>query len=120
MDISEIETRIVNLENENRILKNAIQLMSNQSSTDETFSTNQACKYMQVSRKRLDLWRVEGLLPAIQTGSNGRWLFKKKDLDNLWSEWNGYDISTREAIMIARSLKKREEHQLTKVRSSLT
>ena len=90
-------------------LRNAVNAFNPKQETIMT--TNQARQYMKVSRAKIQLWRKTGLLPAIKVSESDRWLYKQSDLDKLFTDWNGYDISTAERIMIAKEQKKREANQ---------
>lgn len=107
MELLEVEKTIESLKSEVQFLKNRISMISKESE-EKILSTVQASKYMQVNRKRIELWRNTGLIHGIQVGNNGRWLYKQSELDNLQTEWSGYDLTTSESIAIAKAMKKRD------------
>lgn len=49
-------------------------------------TTEEARKYMKVSRSRIDMWRQQRILPSIMVSKSGRWLYRQSDLDELFTE----------------------------------
>ena len=78
MELLEVEKTIESLKSEVQFLKNRISMISKESE-EKILSTVQASKYMQVNRKRIELWRNTGLIHGIQVGNNGRWLYKQSE-----------------------------------------
>nr|DAH27131.1 MAG TPA: helix-turn-helix domain protein [Caudoviricetes sp.] len=110
MELLEIPQKIQSLSEEVNELKNALNATKSPQQ-EKIMTTEEARKYMKVSRSRIDMWRQQRILPSIMVSKSGRWLYRQSDLDELFTEWDGYDISTVESIQIAKELKKREAKQ---------
>ena len=110
MELLEIPQKIQSLLEEVDELKNALNAAKSPQQ-EKIMTTEEARKYMKVSRSRIDMWRQQRILPSIMVSKSGRWLYRQSDLDELFTEWDGYDISTVESIQIAKELKKREAKQ---------
>lgn len=109
MELMEVEQALKSVE----ALKTEVQTLRNQIAMSEKksnkiLSTREACEYMKVGRPIINLWRETGLVKNIKVGGNGRWLYMQNDLDSLFNQWNGFDITTKESIEIAKAQKKRE------------
>ena len=104
MEVKRALNQLMELRTEVQTLKN--QMLNQQ--PNKILSTKQACEYMKVGRPVIQLWRETGLIKGIKVGGSGRWLYMQSDLDNLFTEWNGYDITSAEDIAIAKAQKKRE------------
>lgn len=82
MQINEIETTITELQSKVTKLNNQIAILNRCTDADEVLTTNQASKFMKVSREKINEWRETKRLPYIHTGN--RYLYRKKDLLGLW------------------------------------
>ena len=113
MELLEIPQKIQSLSEEVNELRNALNATKSPQQ-EKIMTTEEARKYMKVSRSRIDMWRQQRILPSIMVSKSGRWLYRQSDLDELFTEWDGYDISTVESIQIAKEFKKKREAKQSK------
>lgn len=72
--------------------------------SDRCLSTEDAAKYLRTSKSMIRTMQNQGILKATKMGHG--FIFRKKDLDQIIEDWNGYDLSTPESINLALKTKK--------------
>ena len=105
MDLEEIEPTIQDLKKKINELSNQLAI-AKRPYEQKIMTTGEVASYMKVNRKRIDQWRKAGILPAIQVGSSGRWLYRQSDVDGIWNKYSGCDISDADAIQLTLLMKK--------------
>lgn len=73
MELLEIPQKIQSLSEEVNELKNALNATKSPQQ-EKIMTTEEARKYMKVSRSRIDMWRQQRILPSIMVSKSGRWL----------------------------------------------
>ena len=85
MELLEIPQKIQSLSEEVNELRNALNATKSPQQ-EKIMTTEEARKYMKVSRSRIDMWRQQRILPSIMVSKSGRWLYRQSDLEKLFNE----------------------------------